>query len=156
MKKRFFSFIVLVVICFSLTTPVFADSDNTNTLSSSIVYLDNGDYVVIRVEETVSLRSTVKTGNKHYNYYHANGTLLWRVTLTGTFEYTYGVSSTCTKASHKETIYDSNWSVGSATAYKSGNTAYADVTMDQRGLGILVYHKNVNLTLSCDKYGNLT
>lgn len=156
MKKSIISLVIVIAVLFSIATPVFAENDLTNTYTSNIIYLDNGDYVVITVDEYFTSKSTTKTGNKHYNYYNANDVLRWKVTLTGTFSYTYGVSSTCTKASHSVTIYDDSWSTDSAVSYKSGDAAYADVTMNQRLLGIVVYQKDVHLALTCDKYGNLS
>ena len=84
-------------------------------------------------------------------YYGSNNKAIFAVTLTGQFDYTYGVSAKATSASVTVTIYDSSAeyvtksaTYGSATAYGSG-TAKVNATS-----------RTLNVKITCDIYGNLT
>ena len=53
------------------------------------------------------------------------------------------------------TIYNSDWSVGSKSTSRSGNTAYGYLTMNRKIVGG-TQGVPVTVTLSCDKNGNLS
>lgn len=96
----------------------------------SIVYFDDGSRLLIspiyETTGTSSIKTVANTITKSRDAYFAdsNGKIEWKYTLTATFTYDYGVSSTCTSASYTQTIYDDQWSFSEGSATKSGNTAY--------------------------------
>ena len=95
------------------------------------------------------------TAQKPYYHCNSSGTVLWTVTVTGTFTYN-GSTSSCTSASYGTETNSSSWSEQSGNAYPSGNSAIADVVMIRRLLFIIVDTVPVTITLTCDKNGNLT
>lgn len=148
--KRTISLIIILLIFALIPYNVFA-ADVTQ--SDERIYLDDGSYFIISIDES-STRST-KTATKTHEYHASDGELLWKVQVRGTFSYN-GTSSTCTSATHTITIYNSSWYTHSQTSYSSGNKAIANVTMKKKTLGIVTSTRSVNLTLACDKDGNLS
>lgn len=123
--------------------------------NAEVTYFADGSYMIDTVEALSARTSGSVTGNRTRTYYSNDGKQSWKVVLTGAFSYT-GSSSKCTSSSCNVTIYDSAWSYSSKNAGKSGNTATASVTMEQRILGVVRNKVPVSLTLSCDANGNLS
>jgi len=111
--------------------------------------LADGDYIVVTLIPAVSRATQVK--GKEYVYYNSADVAEWVMTLTGTFTYD-GRTSSCTSSRCTVTIYDdSGWELVSKSATKSGNTAYGRAVFSgPNGLSV-----PVNLTLTCDKDGNV-
>lgn len=121
-----------------------------------IIRLEDGTYLEITLESVPQTRASGSlTKTKNYTYKDADGTAQWKISLTGSFTYT-GTTSTCTAASCNVTIYQSDWSVASKSASKSGNTAYGTARILRKYLGATVSDKTYNLTLTCDKNGNVS
>ena len=139
MRKLFPTFIIFCILSCCLSTSVQAMT--LNNYSTSPVIL----------EQT---RDTI-TGNKEYYQSDGSGNTICKATLTGSFTYN-GTSSSCTGASCNVTIYNSSWSTKSVNAYTSGNSAIADVVIERKFLFITLETINFSITLSCDRYGNLT
>lgn len=129
-------------------------------------YLDDGSYYVETFTyspeaiemSSVSLQaatSSSKSASKSVTYYSSDNVALWKASVNGTFTYN-GTTSTCTKASHSVTIYNSAWYKYSGSAYASGNKATANITMKKKFLGIVTSTRSATLTLTCDKNGNLS
>lgn len=121
----------------------------------NVIYFDDGSYMVEQIFVIQSRASGTVTGDKIDTYYSSNGTALWKAVLTGSFTYS-GTSSTCTSSSVSVTIYDNDWYTISKSASKSGNAATSSVTMGCKMLGVTVNKEYSNLTLTCDKDGNLS
>lgn len=150
MKKRIVSFLAacLMVVCL---LPVEASAAD-----SQVIYYDDGSYEVITVEKTGGARaSTITSGTVTHDRYSTAGTLEWKAVLKASFSYN-GSTSTCISVNIPVvTIYNDNWSVVSQTSSKSGNTATANITMGLKQI-IGTSKVPITLTLSCDKYGNLS
>lgn len=162
--KKIISISVAILLFTLLPLSVFASSNQTTALTEQkyITYLDDGSYYVTTITTNSAALTTAAatsdssvSADKTKEYYNSSGTMLWKVVLKGKFTYN-GTSSTCTSASYSVTIYDNAWYKYSGNAYTSGNKALADVVMKQKFLGVVVATKNVNLTLACDKNGNLS
>lgn len=153
MKRRIIAFLLAVLIVMLLPLSVGALENSIS--SEEVVWFEDGSSLVITIQESNSRASGTKTGTKQYTYRDSNGDLSWIAALTGTFTYT-GTSSTCTSASINVTIYDSLWYNVSKSSSKSGNTATGTVTMGLKVLGVTVSKPTYNLTLTCDKDGNLS
>lgn len=152
--KRFTRICALVLVSVLLIPiQVFATVERNS--STEIVYMDDGSYYVIVIEESRTRATYSKTGSKHYTYYSSENVAQWKVTLTGTYTYN-GSTSSCTAASASATIYKSTWSVASKSATRSGSTATGNFVIK---LSLLLGQSTnvpVTLTLACDKNGNLT
>lgn len=154
MKRKFSGFLLVIVLLYAML-PQYALAAETADDPAEIVALENGDYIVVTIEEFDTRATQLKSGNKKYTYTNNSGEVEWIITLYGTFTYT-GSTSTCTASSVDVTINASKWYVVSETESKSGNTAKADVTMGRKFLGITVEKIDNNITLTCDKNGNLS
>lgn len=148
--NRILSFLIAGLLMLSLFPVNSMAAENTQ-----IIYLENGDYIMETLTESGGRSTGEKTGHKNQVYYKRDGTAAWKAILTGTFTYD-GTSATCTNASISVTVYDSTWYTASKSASKSGNTATGTVTMGCRILGITTDKVTANLTLTCDKNGNLS
>lgn len=152
MKRVVCLFAVLAVILPVLSITCFAQARGEETV---VAYFEDGSYITESVEANGARASGTKTGTKTKSYYGSDGDLKWKAVLTGKFTYN-GTSATCTSASMDVTISDSTWYVISKSASKSGNTAYGTATIGEKVLGVTVREVPVDLSLSCDKDGNLS
>ena len=144
-----------MVLAFALLIPIQVFASVERNSSTEIVYMDDGSYYVITIEESPTRTTYSKTSAKHYTYYSSENVAQWKVTLTGTYTYN-GATSSCTAASASATVYKSSWSVASKSATHSGNQATGNYVIK---LALLLGQSTnvpVTLTMSCDKNGNLT
>lgn len=167
MKKRIFSIFLTFLFVLALTPAVFASdvvklgSQN----STETIYLDNGSYITITLVTydisplslTESNSTTfTKTGNKVVTCNDKNGNLEWEYTLFAEFSVVEGISATCTSSTYSQTIYAKDWSFSNGNATKSGNTAYGVGTFKQKFLLVTIETANIDISISCDVYGNLS
>ena len=151
MRNRVFGAVLacLLLVC-ALPVQAYAQQEE-------VIYYDDGSYTVITVqtESAVTRATNSRNGSKDFRHYDSGNTLCWKATLTATFSYN-GSSATCTAVnSFNVTIYNSDWSVGSKSTSRSGNTAYGYLTMSRKIVGG-TQGVPVTVTLSCDKNGNLS
>ncbi len=157
--KKLLTLLLTTALLLSASVPSFANDLTSNDIITStntnIEYYDDGTYLVTTMEtENNSTRSTInkyKSSSLHDN----DGTTLWTVKLTATFNYN-GTTATCTSASTSYTIYDDQWRVTSATASKSGNKATGNFTVKRYLLGIPIATKDVTVTLTCSPNGTVS
>ena len=154
--------VLLALSCFALAPYVSAaeneSSEELVLVSETVEYLEDGSSIVTTVyEAVVTTRSNLytKTGTKERVYTDADGNIVWSLTVHGEFRVIEGASVTCTSASCSSTIYNDNWSCTRKSASPSGNQAVANGVFEKTLLGIVISTENVNVTLSCDPYGNL-
>lgn len=146
MKKIF---TIIFILLLGLTpTNTFALENIVE--SKTIEYLGNGIYVETTIESPIisTYSTTTTTKTKTSKYKDSSGTILYTVSVTGTFKYT-GTSSTCTSASANATTSVTAWKVGSKSATKSGNKATAKATMNHYYNGTLVQTTYPSVTLTC-------
>lgn len=154
MKKVIATFVIFVLILSMLPIQIAYATQEPELLE--VVQYKDGTYLEITLESVPQTRASGSlTKTKNYTYKDVDGTAQWKISLTGSFTYT-GTTSTCTAADCKVTVYQSNWSVASKSASKSGNTAYGTARMLRKYLGATVSDKTYNLTLTCDKNGNVS
>lgn len=147
--KKFFAF-ALAVLCVCTALPA-----TSVCAEESIERLEDGSYIVTTISYQGSRASNTRTGSKERTYYANDNTKLFSLTVKGTFKYD-GTSASCTSSTYSYNIYDSSWSLKSATATKSGATATAEGTFAKKVLGITTMTKSLTPTLTCDKDGNLS
>ena len=149
MKKIVTLFTIISSILF-LSLPVSALEQKRE-----IIQLDNGYYLETIIEEIPTTRaSNQKTGRKTANYKNSQGTVVFTVTVTGTFTYN-GSSSTCTKSVVEASSKNANWKISSKSASKSGNKATAKATAKRYVDGTVVETRNCSVTLTCSSNGSL-
>lgn len=152
--RRFLSMFLATVSILSLLTVPSAFAQESEANVEQIVRYDDGSCLVISIE-SVPTRASKITKSKVYTYRDENGNTDWKITLTGSFTYD-GTSATCTSSNCTVTIYDTGWYVISKSSSKSGNTAYGTATLGLKVLGVTIRQETYNLTLTCDKNGNVS
>lgn len=150
MKKLIVVLLITATLCCTaLCTPVGATSVSEAT-TTTVEYLDNGDYIETIITYDNSLTRSTKTASKTSNYKNSSGDILWSVTVKGTFTYN-GTTSSCTSCSHSTTAPGTYWSIKSSSSSKSGNTATATaVATYKTALITKDYSMSVKLTCSAD------
>lgn len=156
--KKVFSIVIVFILLFSMSLPVFSESEKM-VISESIEYLDDGGYIVTTLsvdEECYTTRATVaKTGSKKVVIYNDDDEALVTMKLTATFNYT-GTSATCTNVSPTFTVHNSYWRVTKSTGTKSGNKGIGEFTAKHYVLGIPVQTRDVTITITCSNTGVLS
>lgn len=107
-------------------------------------------------EKLFGKESKVQTASKtkYAAYYDSKGNLLWTVYLSADFSFD-GKTAECTAVSTRYNIKDSDWQLISSECEKEGNTATGSFTMKQYKLGVPLREIERQLTLICDKDGNI-
>lgn len=137
-------------------------SDASLEVLENIIYLDNGDYIIKTIKEVNSNSSLqtrsiyTKTGELEVNHYNASDKLLWTYTLVGIYQINEGISCSCVSSSYSTEIFKSTWS------FSDGDSSYANNYA--RGLGVFkckilfvtAQTVDIDVTLYCDVYGNLS
>ena len=165
MKKTVLSFALIFAALFSLVLPVHAQEPGFTTVKSAdggyVVYYEDGSYLTVSPAYRTGTdgedrgMTTVIVEHKDAAFTNSDGELEWKYTLNGTFSYTYGVSATCTNASYSQTIYKGNWTFSNGSATASGATARGVGHYEKKFLFITIQSADVDITLVCDKYGNV-
>lgn len=153
MKKKILSLLLAAALVFALLP--LSSYATAPIGDEEIEYLQDGGYIVTTVEESHTRASGSKSGTKTKAHYDSNDNLNWKIVLSGQFTYT-GTSATCTSASVAVNIYDSAYSKKDSSSSRSGNVAYGSATISRKVLGVTISTNTYNLTLTCDKDGNLT
>ena len=149
MKKVIAGLLAFVLLLSGLPTQI-AHASAGEELLEVISYAD-GSYLEITLETLPQARASGSiTKAKNYIFNSTEGVPQWKITLTGSFTYT------CTASNCNVTIYNSIWSVASKSATRSGNTAYGSARMVKKYLGAITFDKTYNLSLTCDKNGNVS
>lgn len=161
--RKLICVLLVVLICLGTAFGVWADDgssvNNLQLVSESVEYYEDGSSLVISVyEETVQTRSNLynRVGRKDYKYRDANGTVLWTFAVTGEFRVLEGASVTCISASCSTEIFDEAWVCTRKYAETSGSWAIANGEFERSLLGIVVSRESVEVSLTCDVYGNLS
>lgn len=162
MKKAAAFLLLVCVLLPSFVLSVSAENNGLNEASSradgsKIVYLDDGGYLLISpVREVEAGNRTTITRARDVTHYDSDDEVEWKYTLTGTFTYTYGVSATCTNAYYTQTINDDSWTFSDGDATRTGATAHGVGTYVKKFWFITIQTINVDISLTCDIYGNVT
>lgn len=149
--KRFLALVLSILLILPILSVAASAASADKLISTTTEYYEDGSYAVINVYENMIQPRTGKTGYKDGIYYSFNGTSIFKVTVNGSFDYVYGISSTAKSATANVSIYNSDTSFVSKNAYTSGASAVATGTV--KYLGNVV---SKTVTLTCDKYGNLS
>lgn len=103
-------------------------------------------------------RATLTTieANRYVEYTNSSGENEWKYTLTATFSYIYGSAVVCTDSDYDYTIYDDSWNFSDGSTTRSGGTAYGYGTFKNKFLFVTTQTVEIDLSITCDVYGNLS
>lgn len=172
MKKFISAIIVLLCIFSSTEMNVNAQSYDSKAydlqsvqtvLQRDFDYIGDGLYICTELSQyspsiytsPALTVSSSKSATLTSTVTDSSGNVLIKYVLSATFTYN-GSSATCTSASYSTNVYSNGWSFSNATSSKSGNTAYGAYTAVNKVLLITVQSISRNLTISCDKDGNIS
>lgn len=135
--------------------------NQTKIVSISIDYLNEYERVeTIIIEEYLTTKSNAliaslntKTGTKTVNYYNGS-TILWSVSVGGTFSYGNG-TSTAQSVTLTTNSFDPNWKVEKIGSYVNGNSAIGTARGKRYLFGIVVQTVDREVILSCSSDGTL-
>ena len=151
---RLISFVLLLSLLVSFSYAL--ENQGGAVISVSTFFYEDGSRDVIMIIRSDPGRTVhTLTGYVIQNHYSSENELVWRVKLTGTFTYD-GTTSSCTDAYTTITFYKSGWSVLAENTGHTGCTASTCVMLGKNVLGVVLHAATVNLTLTCDKDGNLS
>ena len=162
--NKVLSALLVVALMFASVSVAKASNDTV----VGITYYDDDSYVITTINYAVTKSSSTVSGSKTSTYYRSDGIKAFSLTVYGTFSYDgkeakilkagtdSNISKISTNASYSHYIYQNDWSLKSASATKSGNTATATGTFIRKELGITVDTKTRTVNLSCDRNGNLS
>lgn len=154
MMKRILSIILAMIMLLPATSNVQATTIQKNT-DYQVISVEDGGYIVIELDSATNLTRATTTNTKSYTRYDEANDMLWKASLTGSYTYD-GRTATCTSSSCTVTIYDNAWYTISKTAWADENIAKATVEMGRKVLGIQSRHETYNLSMVCDRYGNVS
>lgn len=154
--------IILVISVCSVSCLAEANVDEKNPsklVSENTEYYSDGSKIVTQIFEVdvVSSKGTItKSGTKTRTGYDSNNNVTCSFTVHGTFTVNTGVSATCTSSTYTYSTNGNGWSLKTASATKSGNSAIGTSTFVRKVLLITVDTLNLNCTLYCNKNGVLS
>ncbi len=154
--RKLVSVLLCVILCFSVCSlECSAVATEKVLISRSVETLENGEYIVTELYQTVRALQPLAEGrevqgSKTTKLYSPSNTLLWDLTVEGTFNCISGVSAKATGSNAVLKVYASNVHVVSRSANYSSNTATATGTVSYNSV-----KKTATVSISCDVHGNL-
>lgn len=166
MKKRIISLFITISMIFSVSVNIWAAEEapvQRESDGATVICFEDGSKLTISPIEVIESTDGVsrasgtqmKTGTETAIFEDSSGNLKWEYTLTARFAYYSGESVACVSATYSQTIYDDAWSFSNGSTVKSGNTAYGYGTFKKKVLFVTTQSHDVDLSISCDLYGNL-
>lgn len=151
--KRILAFVVCLVLLFMAAIP--ASAAEASVGKGTLIYrteqtLENGLTFVDELYEIASTRATDKTSYKTRNVYYGD-TLVGTITIQATFRYDGSAVSVVSKSVTQSTTYD-GWSYKQNSFTSSGGTVILDAKLTK----LLILTISVDMTLTCDKNGNVS
>ena len=141
--KRVFALLLTLILCLGCLPAAFAAEPEYEIIHETTEYLPDGTKVTVTLSvQPVRTRGRVYTVNGKKDYTYGSD---WTFTVYGSFSDSYGSS-----------IFNSAWTRASGTSGHSGATATASGTMTRYYGGAPVQTVYPSVSVSCDKYGNLS
>lgn len=171
MKKIITMLLIMMILCASPFN-VFASNVGSNEAVSEDVFseridLEDGGYIirtltVERVTDTTTTRSDSESyivrAQSNASGYDSDDELDWVVTLTGEFLVcpTCPMSGQCQSSKLTAVYYDTSWGMYDVDERCMSNNAYGACSMKDKFLGITTKIVDLEMYLTCDRYGNIT
>lgn len=152
--KRILSLFLAMTFLLSAISVVQATDVIVQT-DHRVIHTEDGGYLIIELYSSSNIARAAITKTKSYTRYNEDNDMLWKASITGSFTYD-GRSASCTSSSCSVTIYDDHWYTISKTAWTDENYAKATVEMGHKLLGVTIQRETYNLSILCDRYGNLS
>lgn len=153
--------ILVSLFSFSASATTYGGlAENEIIVSEITEYFEDGSSITTTITQVANQNQTRATktisGSKTATLKNADGDVLFKFKINGTFSVNVGVSATCTAVSCSASDFSAGWSLDSSSTSKSGNTAQATGIFKKKTLLITTQTREVNITLSCDANGVLS
>lgn len=150
--KKVLLIMMCLILTFSLVVPCAASEPNEiYVVYDDVKTFENG---VTMVRQTIlndsQNRSTTRAYTDTYTYYYS-GEIIAEIWIDATFRYDGNTVSVVSKSISKCETYD-GWSFKQSSFSSSGGT----VTLTGKLTKLLVLKASVNISLTCDKNGNIS
>ena len=152
MKKYICFMLIAAIFMLSMPTCAFAQD---MPKQSEIIPLEDGSYILVELSEGSNVTRATTTRSKTYTRYNGADEIQWRASLSGTFTYD-GRTADCTSCNCSVVIYNDIWYEISRTSWADENIAKATLEMGEKFLGVTVNRETHNISLVCDRYGNVS
>ena len=163
--RKLLVLLMSIVLSITIVLPAYASSEAVTsdviTVSdyTELIQTDDGGYIsVTLISNSVQTRSTdTKQGEKYVTKYDSDGNVLWVYTLSASFSCVYGESSVCTDVTYSVENNSSIWFFSNGSTAKSGNEACGYGKFERKLIGLIVLETvNIDISITCDIYGNLS
>ncbi len=165
--KKFLSIILattllIAIFNFNASAAIYdKTAENEIIISETTEYFEDGSSITTTITQQINtgiLPMATKTvsGSKIHTAKNADGDVLFKFKINGTFSVNVGVSATCTAVSCGASDLASGWSLDSSSTSKSGNKAKATGVFKHKVLFITNVTQEVSTSLSCDVNGVLS
>lgn len=149
--------LICILACLMLLSGTIQPCNAATQSDTNIVYFDDGSYLETTLTITqMSRASNSISGKRTRSLYNTNDELQWTFVMNASFTYEYGVSAACTDAVCDTIIENTAWSCKTKSATPNGNIAYAQAEMVRKFLFIPIETFPIDMTITCDVYGNLS
>lgn len=147
--KKIVAFVFCLFLVLNLSIPCLA-TRGEEIIYSAQTELENGIICLDMITVSSSLlRSQDKTATRSQTFLR-DGTTIAEISITGTFRYDGSTISVVSKSISKCQTYD-GWKFTQSSFTSSGGTITLTGTLSK-----LLLKTNVNISLSCDKDGNIS
>lgn len=148
--KRIFA--LLLCVCLVCSFAVTANASESSVLIySETTVLDDGMIVLDEIFESAGNNRSSDIVRTRRRTYSDNGTTVAVIAITATFRYDGNTVSVVSKSVSQCDTYE-GWSYKQTSFTSSGGT----VTLNAKLTKLLIFNKPIQMTLSCDKNGNIT
>lgn len=136
-------------------------SENEIVISETTEYFEDGSSITTTITQQINngispMATKTVSGSKIKTIKNADGDVLYKFKINGTFNVNVGVSATCTAVSCSASDLAIGWSLDSSTTSKSGNIAKATGIFKYKVLLITTQTVEIPVSLSCDENGVLS
>lgn len=150
--KRILRIMLCILLVLALSVPCLASEINEGcVVYSHVETLENG---ITLMRETILIDAHSRSVTKAYtdkHTYSRNGEIIAEIWIDATFRYDGNTVSVVSKSISKCETYD-GWSFKQSSFTSSGGT----VTLTGKLTKLLVLNANINISLTCDKNGNIS
>ena len=147
--RRLITAICCLALIFSVCTPAVA-AERENVIFSQEIDLGNGITLVDEIIEHTQARATGKTYTRTNTYRHGDDVIAV-ISVQATFHYDGTTVSVASKSVTQTDTYE-GWNYKQNSFTSSGST----VTLDAKLTKLLVLRVAVNISITCDKNGNIS
>ena len=163
--RKLLVLLMSIVLSITIALPAYSSAESVTsdviTVSNytELIQTDDGGYISVTLvsNDGQTRASDTKQGSKYVTRRDSDGNIVWEYTLSASFSYVYGESSVCTDVTYSVENNSSIWFFSNGSTAKSENEAYGYGKFERKLVGLIVLETvNIDISITCDIYGNLS